>query len=265
MPDLENEHEAAPQGESAAPEGNAPPAGGTPEGEANEQMNMAAVGQALKHIAKLLENIHAKVGGADTAGADSAEGEGTGENRLEERRETDNEGAMDFELTPAVSGIHEGGEGGAMDEEGEYPMPKQSGQEGTPARGETTPHGAMDRRSVKMALDAAVKGAVETAVKNERARAARVEQAKNDVRGVLGPVHGMDSANKIYREALKVSGVDVSQIGKGAEQVAWQAYVQARAHAAGARTQTEMAMDSNAIDAQRSSVLAHIAKISVKG
>lgn len=253
MPDLENEHEAAPQGAAPAPA--AAPAPGSPEGEQNEQVNMAAIGQALKHIAALLENIHAAVGqgaAADKEGGGEMEG---------------NEGAMDFELTPAVEGAREGGEG-AMDEETD-PMPEQSEQEGLPARGTPTPHGAMDRRSVRrpqMALDAAgVRAAVDAAVKQERTRAARVEQAKRDVRGVLGEVYGMDSAGAIYREALKTAGIDTAGIPAGTEQVAWNAYTHARGLAAGVRPGVEMALDGKAVDAQRSAVLSHIAKISVKG
>lgn len=253
FPEKDNQHEAAPAAEAAP---RAAPAGGSPMGEQNEQSNMAAIGQALKHIAGLLENIHAKVGGADTAGADHGEG---AEDEGEESEE--GEGAMDFDLEPAVKGEHESAMDEGEEQEGEYPMPKQAKQEGTTARGDKTPHGAMDRRSVKLAMDSAV----ENAIKGERLRAQRVETAKRAVRGVLGDVYGMDSANKIYREALKQVGMDVSTIGKGAEQTAWAAYVAASATAAGARPQTEMAMDKKLIDENRSAVLGHLARISVKG
>lgn len=262
MPFPEKDEEQAAPGAENAPEGNAAPAPGSPQGEANEQVNMAAIGQALKHIAGLLENIHAKVGGGmDTAGADSDLNES---DTLESEREQ----AKDFSLTPAVTGSREGGEkeeSGAMDageeQEGEYPMPKQSGQEGTPARGETTPHGAMDARSVKLAMD----NAVSKAIKQERDRAAGVEHAKREVRGILGEVYGMDSAGAIYREALRVAGLDIEQIAKGSEGAAWQAFKLARGAVAGARPKSEMALDSKAVDAAQSRVLGHLAKISVKG
>lgn len=231
--------------------------------EQNEQSNMAAIGQALKHIAGLLENIHSKVGGGgmgDTAGADAYdEQEGAGETLEPERK-----GAMDFELDPAVKGEHES----AMDEgefgekqDGCYETGKESMQEGTTARGEKTPHGAMDAKTVKRMMDKAV----ENAVKGERARAARVEQAKRDVRGVLGEVYGMDSANKIYREALKQVGIDTDALGKGAEQTAWQAYTLAAGAAAGARPRSEMAMDKKTVEAAQSKILGHLSRISVKG
>lgn len=264
FPEQENQHEAAPAAEAAPGAAAAPggaPAGGTPQGEANEQANMAAIGQALKHIAGLLENIHAKVGGAqpapaggDTAAVDSDLNE-------EDTLETERKGAMDFELQPAVEGEHEGAMDEGEEQDGDYPLPKQAGQEGTPARGGNTPHGAMDARAVRTAIDTAV----EQAVKKERDRAARVEQAKRDVRGVLGEVYGMDSARDIYREALKQVGMDVKSIAKGSERAAWDAYKLAAGVAAGARPQSEMAMDKKMIDATRSSVLGHLSRISVKG
>lgn len=252
------------------------PAPGSPEGEQNEQSNMAAIGQALKHIAGLLENIHAglprKGGMGDTAGADSDLSE-------HDTLESEREGAMDgmeagehdemsqhpnvgedanlTGMQPAIEGEHES----AMDGEGCYPLPKQASQEGTGARGMATPHGAMDARTVKRLIA----DNVAAAVKSERARAARVEQAKRDVQGVLGPVHGMDSAPKIYREALAQVGMDVSQIAKGSERAAWDAYKLASGRAAGARMQSEMAMDSKAVKEQQSVVLGHLSRISVKG
>lgn len=250
--DAENEQPGA------NPAGNAPPPG-SPEGETNEQNNMAAIGQALKHIAGLLENIHARLPGGDTAGADrhdgvdnemegeegaydSEGGDPTGEvpPKLEERK------GGNIELSKATEG-HEG----AFDEDGP-PLPNE--QEGTGARGEKTPIGAMDAKTVNRMI--------ENARKDERARMARVEEARREVRGVLGEVYGMDSANKIYREALKQVGVDVSQVAKGAEQVAWNAFKVARGAAAGARPRAQMAMDGKS-DAP--AWLGALNKISVKG
>ena len=66
---------------------------GSPEGEQNEQNNMAAIGAALKQIATLLQDIHGKVGAGmppegDTAGAD---------NEHESKPMLDNMGAEDGE------------------------------------------------------------------------------------------------------------------------------------------------------------------------
>ena len=251
---------ANPGAEAEQPEAGAAPAAGSPEGEQNEQVNMAMIGQALKHIAGLLENIHSKVGGGGMNPA-AMDGEEPGEHDDMSQKPNVNEGAMDFELEPAVRGEHEGAMDEGEEQEGEYPMPKQASQEGTPARGGATPHGAMDARTVRKLIDKHV----EQAVKDERTRAARVDQAKRDTRGVLGEVYGMDSARQIYREALKQQGVDVSTIAKGTEQAAWTAYMQGAAAAAGVRPKSEMALDSNAVKATQNAVLGHLAKISVKG
>jgi hypothetical protein len=245
------------------------PAGGPPgsaAGESHEQDAMAQVGQALKHIAGLLENIHGKLGGEKAEGepalaAPAGEGGGEDEDKLHGHEEE----AADGELDPAVRKEAEGaedeseeddGEGeGAMDEEGEYPMPKQAPQEGTPARGNKTI--AMDAASVRKATATAVAAAV----KSERTRAMNVERAKRDVRGVLGEVYGMDSAREIYREALAAVGQDVAAIPKGMERVAWNTHVNAASRAAGVRPQAEMAMDAAGVDKYQSSVLANLSKI----
>jgi len=259
------EKDAAPGAENAQPgaeqteQPGAAPAPGSPQGEQNEQVNMAMIGQALKHIAGLLENIHAGLpknsGMGDTAAVDSDLNE-------HDTLETEREGAMDdMSLEPAVEGEHEGAMDEGEEQQGEYPMPKQAGQEGTPARGMATPHGAMDRKSVKMAMDAAVA----KAIKQERERAVRVEEARREVRGMLGEVYGMDSARQIYREALRVAGVDVKQIEKGTERAAWQAYKLAAGAVAGARPKHEMALDSKTVEASQKHVLGLLSKISVKG
>lgn len=272
FPNQEEKPEAA---AGAQPGAEAAPAPGSPEGEQNEQVNMAAIGQALKHIAGLLENIHAKVGGGgmDTAGADAMDSDLDENDTLETERceamdsETGENDEIkqdpkvgedaDMTLDPAVEGEHES----AMDEGGDYPMPKQAEQEGTTARGNKTPHGAMDAKSVKRTVDAAV----QAAIKGERARAANVERAKRDVQGVLGVVHGMDNARAIYREALAQVGMDVKAIAPGAERAAWDAYKLAAGRAAGVRSSSEMALDSKTVDAAQSRVLGHLSRISVKG
>lgn len=262
-PSMQQERNMAFPEENKAPEGEAgAPAGGTPEGEMNEQNNMAAIGQALKHIAGLLENIHARLPGGDTAGADH----GGYDNEFNEKEELESErtgarreghpdaGAKDeMSLEPAV-GSHEEG---AFDSDG---PPLTENQEGTPARGEKTPHGAMDAKTVRRMIDRAVaEGRAD-----ERARAARVDQARRDVRGVLGDVYGMDSANKIYREALKQVGADTSKIAKGTEQSAWEAYKAGQMAQMGIRRQPSMAMDSKGGQAEPS-YLKHLNNISVKG
>lgn len=236
---------------AAKPAASAAPAPGSPEVEQNEQMNMAAIGQALKHIAGLLENIHGRLGGGAPAAAAPGAGamdEG-GEPSGEVPAELESKEGASITLEPAVKGEHEG----AMDEDGP-PLPDN--QEGTPARGNSTPVGAMDGKSVQTVVQAAVAA--------ERKRAQAVEQAKRDVRGVLGDVYAMDSASAIYREALKQVGVDVAAIGKGAERTAWEAYKIAAGTAAGVRRQSaEMAMDSKGDGVP--SYMKHLQNISVKG
>lgn len=253
FPEKENDQPgAAPAAAPAAAPG--APAPGSPEGEANEQMNMAAIGQALKHIAGLLENIHAKLGGAAPAPAAPAAPAAAPGGAMDEGGEPSgevppvNEGKSESELNlqPAIAadGDNEG-------------LPLPDNQEGTPARGNPTPHGAMDSKSVQVAIAAAVK--------QERQRAAQVEQAKRDVRGVLGDVIGMDSAGDIYREALKQRGVNVTSIAAGTEHVAWQSYVTAAGAAAGVRQRTaEHALDNK--DAPKlPAFMQSLDKISVKG
>jgi uncharacterized protein len=244
-------------GENDLPAGGPP---GSPAGEEHEQSAMAQVGQALKHIAGLLENIHGKLGGnegeaapppGDTAGADEGAGSAS-EIEPAVRTEGESERAEDD------SDEDDDGEGeGAMDEEGEYPVPAQSKQEGDTARGEPTPHGAMDANSIRKHTAAAV----DAAVKRERVRAQNVERAKRDVRGVLGEVYGMDSARAIYREALAAVGQDVAAIPKGMERVAWNTHVNAAARTAGARPRSEMAMDSAGVEKTQAGILASLSKI----
>lgn len=276
------------QGDSEMAGENNLPAGGPPgsaAGEQHEEGAMAQVGQALKHIAGLLENIHGKLGGGEggerpmptAAGAgDRGDPEdleiGSGKREPPEGKEAEpkHTGAEDFELDPAVRegamDEEEGGEEeeaeGAMDEEGgSYPMPKQASQNGTPARGEKTPIGAMDAASVRKHTAAAV----EAAVKRERQRALNVERAKRDTRGVLGEVYGMDSAAAIYREALAAVGIDPAGVPKGMARIAWQTHVQTAGRAAGVRSQANMAMDSSGVEKTQAGILAHLSRIAVKG
>lgn len=254
------------QGVDEMAENNNLQAGGPPgsaAGEQHEESAMAQVGQALKHIAGLLENIHGKLGG----GEPKAEGEPPA--AAEPAAEDKHEGAEDFELDPAVREEAEGakdeaeeddGEAeGAMDEEGEYPMPKQAEQEGTPARGNKTI--AMDAASIRKHTAAAVADAV----KRERVRAQNVERAKRDVRGVLGEVYGMDSAAAIYREALQAVGIDPATVPKGMARVAWNTHVATAARTAGVRSHSEMAMDSAGVEKTQAGILAHLNRIAVKG
>lgn len=81
------------------------------------------------------------------------------------------------------------------------------------------------------AMDAAsVQAVVAAAVKAERDRNAAVETAKRATRGDLGDMIAMDSADDIYRAALKQRGVDVAAIPAGAEQAAYQAIQAVTSH-----------------------------------
>jgi hypothetical protein len=236
---------------------------GSPQGEQNEEVNMAAIGQAMKHIAEMLGHIHQAVvkpaaQPGDTAAVDGTQGEGVQPSGTPE-------GAQDFELELGAqgTGAGEGGAGheGAMDED--ELETSGSGQEGTPARGNPTPHGAMDAKSVRTLVAAAAK--------RERESMRALAEAAREVRGVLGDVDvfAFDSAGAVYREALGAVGVDVAAIGKGAEKTAWQAFRVATATAAGARMPgaATHAMDGRgAVANETASRLAALAnKISVKG
>lgn len=288
MPDLENGQQPG-----AAPLPGSNDAGATPGAAAPAGDPMAQVGAALKQIAESLASLHQLVakggqsepaappaepnpqqaqGATDTAGASMGpnENERDGGPRDPNRAMDDEhaEDSDDFEqhardadltgLVAAVPGEEEG--------EGAPPSPAQSGspaaellakggQQGTPARGETTPHTAMDANSIGRYVQAAVE--------RERSRARATETAKREVRGVLGEVYGMDSASAIYREALAQVGVDVKQIPKGAARSAWQAYKHASAAASGARP--VIAMDAAAVESTQNALLAHLNRISVKG
>jgi len=284
-PSMQGDTEMA--GENNLPAGGPP---GSEAGEMHEQGAMAQVGQALKHIAGLLENIHGKLGGGNEPAAggermgDRARDGGEMNEEMEregerKKAETDagetirTEGAEDFELESGVrSGAmdEEGEEGeesveGAMDEEGEgtYPLPKQAPQNGTPARGEKsmTVTGAMDAASIRKHTQAAVAAAV----KQERQRATNVERAKRDTRGVLGEVYGMDSAAAIYREALAAVGIDPATVPKGMARVAWATHVATAGRSAGVRQGPAMAMDAKATETYQSGVLAQLARIKVNG
>jgi hypothetical protein len=197
-------------------------------------------------------------------------GEGAEDSEHEMAEDEDEDGEQDekvqhaedeLDLERAVPGESEG--------EGSNPAPEQRAdngaartmrvgtQGGTSARGKDTPFGAMDAKTVKAHVAAAVK--------QERVRAAAVETAKREVLGVLGPVYGMDSAGAIYREALKQVGVDVKQIPRGMAGVAWRAHKAATMAAAGVRPNPELAMDSSGIDANQKSLLQHLSRITVKG
>lgn len=241
-----------PAGAPAATPGAAPAAAAAPAPGAD-------VGAALKHIATLLETVLTRLpeaaappaaavmpGAADEGGAPSGEvpattggGEGSG-----------------FALEPTAKVAGAADAEPELDENGNPKLPAPA-QEGTPARGEPTPHGAMDAKSVNAVVQAAVAA--------ERRRAASVEEAKREVRGVLGDI-AMDDAGAIYREALSQSGVDVASIGKGAEKIAWNAYRVAAGAAAGVRRQPDaaLAMDGKG-DTNVPSYMKHVNSISVKG
>ena len=232
---------AAPAAAPAATEGGAP--------------DMAAIGQALKHIAAILQDMQGKLGGAAAAPAPGAMDSETGEND----EIVQNGEAADMELQPAVAGDSEGGAPEMNAGGGDNPSLPAPNQDGTGARGNSTPYGAMDARTVKT-----VDAAVAKALKAERARVAALSEAQRDVRGVLGEVYGMDSAADVYREALKVKGI--TGVARGAEKAAWQGYVAGQAGARGRVVgNVDHAMDSNVGDKTRAGLLGHLSKISVKG
>lgn len=214
----------------ALPEETGAPAPGSPQGEQNEQMNMAEIGTALKHIATILQDIHGRLPpqaapaessaapGMDESEETAAEHERKGERDYTDReheREGEEramrEGAADMELEPAVQGAEDNDlDARTVD----LPAPNQ---QGTPLRGGSTPQpeiGAMDSKTVKNLINSAVAA--------ERQRATDVATARAAVRHVLGDVV-MDSADDIYREALKVRGVDVTNIPRGTERAVWDA------------------------------------------
>lgn len=88
-----------------------------------------------------------------------------------------------------------------------------------------------ERKGEERAMDAkSVQAVVAAAVKAERDRNAAVEAAKRATRGDLGDMIAMDSADEIYRAALKQRGVDVAAIPVGAEQAAYQAIQAVTSH-----------------------------------
>jgi hypothetical protein len=161
-------------------------------------------------------------------------------------------------LSPAVKGDSEGGAPEMNAGGGDNPTLPAPNQDGTGARGESTPTGAMDARTVKT-----VQSAVDAALKRERARVSELDAAKREVRSVLGEVYGMDSACDVYRAALEMKGV--TGVAKGAEKAAWQGYISGAAGARGARSRPEMALDSDTVKQNQSGILGHLSKISVKG
>lgn len=247
---------AAPAAAAAPPAAPAAPAAPTPDA------GMAEVGAALKHIGTTLEAIMARLPGAEPAApaappADPAAAAAPGAADADIDPPDGPGPDLTLEPMPKIDG--EGGDTpGELDADGNPVLPP-SDQDGTGARGGPTPHAAMDAKGVASVVQAAVLA--------ERRRAAAVEDAKRATRNVIGEV-AMDDAGAIYRTALEQVGVDVAQIGKGAERVAWDAYRVAAGAAAGVRTQVSA---SHAADAKGDggnaapSYMKHLASISVKG
>lgn len=263
--------EKDPNAAPAAPPAGAAPAAAAPVAPAAPAAPGADIGAALKHIATLLETVLTRLPGAAApeaappaapaaaAAAPGAEDEG-GAPSGEVGPENEGKEGAGFTLDPTAKVEGAADEGPELDENGNPKLPPPD-QEGTPARGSPTPHGAMDAKGVQAVVAAAVKA--------ERSRAASVQEARRSVQGVLGDV-AMDDAGAIYREALSQVGVDVSQIGKGAERVAWDAYKTAAAHAAGVRRSAPAATHASdgkgsGGDASTPSYMKHVDKISVRG
>lgn len=279
-PSLQGDPMAFPENTPGAPPAAAAPAAAAP-GAAPAAPAAAAVpapgadvGAALKHIATLLETVLTRLPGAEpaapaaavapaapaaaAAAAPGAEDEGGTPANVVGPENEGKEGPG-FTLEPVVKAEGAADEEPELDADGNPVLPPAD-QEGTPARGGPTPHGAMDSKGVQAVVQAAVLA--------ERRRAANVEEAKRSVRGVLGDV-AMDDAGAIYREALAQSGVDITQIGKGAERVAWDAYRVAAGHAAGVRRTGSPAHAADGKGAGGAdatpSYMKHVDNISVRG
>jgi len=274
----------------AAASSAAPAAVAAPDNDAQ----LAKVGEALKHIATLIEAIQQPPGGDNTMS--KANDKKTVEDRerahdaelrkrySEDKRRSafdkardemaddakeaeDAKGAFDKECEDRKA---EDARREAYDaerdkdeaEDAKNALPEKDAQEGNGARGEKTPHGAMDAKSVATAIDAAVT----TAVAAERKRASAIETATRDVRDVLGEVYGMDSADAIYRAALEQAGVDLADIPAGSEKVAFTAYKAATAKAA---RPSGYALDSAAANTEKTgnqtNITSLLNRISVKG
>lgn len=265
MPFPENEQPGA----GAPPAAGAQPADAAPAGAEGGGNELATIGAALKQIAEQMTAQHQAIlqaiqgGGASAAPVPGAQdGEPDGVRSPQGSEDDEMPGAEDNEEegpTPRADDEHEGAKDNELNPAGgENPTVKPNAHEGYAARGEAPPFGAMDAKSVKTAI--------ETAVANERKRAAAVEEAKRDVRYVLGGDIALDSASQIYREALTQIGVDVAQVAKGSERAAWQAANAASVAAAHGRTvQPAHAMDSAGANEAASRIDANLAKIKVRG
>lgn len=210
-----------------------------PSAEPSGQGDMAAIGQALKSIAESLQALHAKVGGG-------AADEDIAKKGLQALQAKIGGGAVDEDKDDESKTA----EDADLPGNGDNPKLPQSKQDGTGARGEPTPIAAMD----------AVNKAVEKALKVERARVTALEQAKRDVRTVLGDVYGMDSADSVYAEALKVKGV--TAVPKGFERAAWLGFM---AGSGGApKRSADLALDAATITENKKDILQYLSKISVK-
>lgn len=269
---------AFPENEPAAPQGGAAPA-------AAPQDGMAQLGALIKQLidqnAQAHQAILAKLGAGAPAPAADPTAPPAGAPEAQD---------MNIEDRPA----HQGPEGASDAEEGEAREEREEGEEhreseraedesepatepdgerdpqgakpaptGTGPRGGATPFGAMDARTVK----ATVAAAVDKAVKAERARSAAANIAKRDVAHILGGDIALDSASEIYREALVQVGVDTNAVPRGAEKAAWQGYKASAARVAGVLpgAQGSMALDSKPATAARDATVAHLSKIKVRG
>lgn len=267
------------------------PAPGSPNGEENEQANLSAIGEALKHIANLLEDIHGRLPG-ESQGAAPMNANDKHHARDKEHEAEDRRHAHDAELKErysedrrrrAYDSEHEklseeekkaedrrrahdaeiekrGAEDARRRAYDEAFEPEEAGsQEGTGARGNKTPHGAMDAASVSAVVDAAVKA--------ERERGRAVEEAKQATRHVLGDVYGLDDAGDIYLQALKHKGVDLTHITKETAKVAWTAFESATAqvHRAPAYAQDRSGASNDASAATGKNLADLASRISVKG
>lgn len=115
--------------------------------------------------------------------------------------------------------------------EGGLPASTNTANDADPDKKDDDKDDKKDDDKKEHAMDAAsVQAVVAAAVKAERDRNAAVETAKRATRGDLGDMIAMDSADEIYRAALKQRGVDVAAIPAGAEQAAYQAIQAVTSH-----------------------------------
>jgi len=254
---------AAPAADANPPAAAAPAAAPAAPAAPAADPNLASIGEGLKHIATMLQSMMEGMPKAEPKPEEAAPAQDKADGDPTENGNPYDDatgGAMDLELqetVPNSGGLNASDDVDPLAAPGETELPRQARQEGTTARGNASPVGAMDAATVQRH--------VASAVAAERRRAHEVDEAKRAVRGVLGDVYGMDNAGQIYREALKAQGIDTSGIPRGMAKLAWQSHVQTVTQSRGARSQSDMAMDADAIGQTQKDLLATLGSIKTLG